>query len=130
MPTLSSIDHVHVYTMNRSAAVAWYGRVLQLEPVTEFASWVANGGPLFLGNRSRSVCLALFEAERAKPASPTIAFQVTGGEFSAWRSYLQSELGIAIESIDHEVAWSLYFSDPDGNRFEITTYDYAEVAEE
>ncbi len=30
--------------------------------------------------------------------------------------------------VDHDLSWSIYFVDPDGNRFEVTTYDYDEVA--
>ena len=33
------------------------------------------------------------------------------------------------EIADHELSWSFYFLDPDGNRFELTCYDYAEVRE-
>ena len=29
--------------------------------------------------------------------------------------------------VDHQLAWSFYFCDPDGNRFELTTYDYDDV---
>jgi hypothetical protein len=29
---------------------------------------------------------------------------------------------------DHGNSWPAYFCDPDGNSYEITTYDYAEVA--
>ena len=29
-----------------------------------------------------------------------------------------------MEVEDHAVSWSLYFTDPDGNPFEITSYDY------
>jgi hypothetical protein len=32
--------------------------------------------------------------------------------------------------VDHQLAWSIYFLDPDGNRFELTTYDYEAVAEQ
>jgi sugar lactone lactonase YvrE len=28
---------------------------------------------------------------------------------------------------DHQVSWSLYFSDPDGNPYEITSYEYGEL---
>ena len=30
-----------------------------------------------------------------------------------------------MEAEDHQVSWSLYFADPHGNPFEITSYDYA-----
>lgn len=30
--------------------------------------------------------------------------------------------------VDHDVAWSLYFADSDGNPFEITSYEYDAVA--
>lgn len=33
------------------------------------------------------------------------------------------ERGIAFQFQDHEVSHSIYFSDPDGHRLEITTYE-------
>lgn len=72
----------------------------------ELAFWAADGGPLTLSDAARSVTLALFEqAETLHQATAALRFE------------------------DHTVAWSLYFADPDGNRFEITTYDYSVVAE-
>ena len=32
------------------------------------------------------------------------------------------------EAADHEVSWSVYFKDPDGNPYEVTTYDYEDFA--
>ena len=40
-----------------------------------------------------------------------------------WLERLREILG-KIDEVDHEGSWSLYFSDPDGNPFEITSYDY------
>jgi hypothetical protein len=31
--------------------------------------------------------------------------------------------------VDHDLAWSIYFNDPYGHRFEITCYDYEYVKE-
>ncbi len=32
-------------------------------------------------------------------------------------------------ALDHDFAWSLYFSDPFGNPYEITSYDYGALSE-
>ncbi|MBY4893897.1 hypothetical protein KUL25_14150 [Rhodobacteraceae bacterium N5(2021)] len=61
---------------------------------------------------------------------------MSGPDFLEFRARLgQFDLinakGAAVTSadvVDHDPSWSIYFRDPDGNRFEVTTYDYAEVA--
>ena len=122
MPDLESIDHVHVYAPDRVLAEAWYDRVLGLTKVGEFEHWATNDGPLFLSNAARSVSIALFERS-FQPTRSTIAFRVTGPDFISWRKKLRETLG-KIDEVDHDTSWSLYFSDPDGNPFEITSYDY------
>jgi len=47
--------------------------------------------------------------------------------FLAWRAHLASVLPRAPELQDHQISWSMYFSDPDGNPYEITSYDYASL---
>ena len=42
----------------------------------------------------------------------------------AWQEFLSEKLGESVDPVDHGKAWSLYFSDPWGNPYEITTYDY------
>jgi catechol-2,3-dioxygenase len=53
-----------------------------------------------------------------------VAFGVGGAELLAWQRHLAAELGREPPLVDHTVSWSLYFQDPDGNPFEITSYDY------
>ena len=81
-----------------------------------------EGWPLFLANTDRSVSIALFERPLQSTRS-TIAFRVNGQDFLVWLERLREILG-KIDEVDHEGSWSLYFSDPDGNPFEITSYDY------
>ena len=121
-PTLQTIDHVHVYTSNRADAETWYARVLGLVKIPEFEHWATKVGPLFLTNPQRTISLALFERPH-QPTRSTIAFRVSGQDFLEWRARLRETLG-KIEDVDHDGSWSLYFSDPDGNPFEITSYDY------
>lgn len=123
-PFLKQIDHIHVFVSNRVAAERWYQDVLGLARVPNLAFWAADGGPLTVSNAAGTVNLALFERP-ALPCRSTIAMEVSAADFQAWQSHLASVLGGEFAAVDHEVSWSLYFSDPDGNPYEITTYDYA-----
>ena len=126
-PSLKSIDHIHVYVRDRAAAETWYSQVLGFSRVQELEFWAPNGGPLTIQNGSGSIHIALFERERREYRS-TIAFSASATEFLAWQSHLASELGHEVKAVDHDVSWSLYFPDPDGNPYEITSYEYAELS--
>lgn len=127
VPSLNNIDHIHVYVQDRAAAEAWYAQVLGFSRVPELEFWAPDDGPLTIQNESGSIHIALFERERIECRS-TIAFSTSASEFLAWQSHLMSELGREIQIVDHDVSWSLYFSDLDGNPYEITSYEYAELA--
>lgn len=122
MPKLDLIDHVHVYAQDRTLAEAWYRRVLGLNRVSELEHWAVSDGPLFLSNPDHTVSLALFERASQRSRS-TIAFRVGKTEFLRWREHFQKE-SVPAELTDHAVSWSLYFSDPEGTPFEITSYEY------
>lgn len=122
-PELDRIDHIHVFVADRPAAEQWYDRVMGLKRLASLELWAADGGPLTLANASGTIHLALFERPSAKCRS-TIALGTSAEGLLAWRRHLASELGKPVELIDHQVSWSLYFEDPDGNPFEVTSYDY------
>ena len=126
IPAFDRIDHIHLYATNRDKAEQWYADVLGLGRVPELESW-ADGGPLTLSNSSGTVHIALFEAP-AQPCRSVIALSVGAEEFIAWRQHLVDKLGRPVEAEDHRLSWSLYFADPDGNPWEITTYQHAVVA--
>lgn len=126
-PTLEKIDHLHVHVADRARSEAWYRDVLGLRRVPELAFWAEGGGPLTLANAAGTVHLALFERPR-EAGRATVAFAVGAAGFMAWRAHLQAALGAAPALEDHSVSWSLYFRDPDGNPYEITSYEYAAVA--
>lgn len=123
VPTLERFDHIHVHVCDRAASEEWYARVMGLGRVAELEFWAPNGGPLTIGNASGTIHLALFERPAEKCRS-TIALAVTASGLLAWRRHLAQVLGHSVEVVDHEVSWSLYFSDPDGNPYEITSYEY------
>ena len=122
-PELERVDHIHLFVADRSAAEQRYARVVGLKRLKDLEFWAHDGGPLTIGSPSGSVHIALFERPAAKCRS-TIALATTAGGLRAWREHLAGELGRPVETVDHEVSWSLYFEDPDGNAYEVTTYEY------
>jgi catechol-2,3-dioxygenase len=123
-PPLLGFDHIHVFVHDRAAAQAWYARVMGLTPTPELAFWASDGGPLTLQDADNTVHIALFERPAQKNRA-TVALRVSAQGFASWRSHLAAFPEIAVSVEDHEVALSLYFSDPDGNPYEITTYEHA-----
>ena len=126
-PPLQRFDHIHVYVADRAAAEIWYAKVLGFTRMKEFEFWAEGAGPLTLSDRSNAIHIALFERPKEKCRS-TIALAASAEDFLGWRSHLATALDRPPEVEDHEVSWSLYFSDPDGNPYEITCYEYAELA--
>jgi catechol-2,3-dioxygenase len=121
-PALLGIDHVHVYVRDRAAAEKWYEITLGLTRTKELEFWSAGGGPLTIQDKDATVHIALFERTHQDTRS-TIALRVSGRQFGAWRAHLKAAPALEVTEEDHEVSVSLYFSDPDGNPYEITTYE-------
>jgi catechol-2,3-dioxygenase len=125
-PGLKNIDHIHVYVSERTAAESWYRDILGFERVEALMEWAVPGGPLTMEKPGTDIHLALFERE-ANPNTSAIAFGASGEEFLEWKSHLEDQ-GLELRIADHDLAWSLYFTDPYGNMHEITTYDHALVS--
>lgn len=133
---VSQIDHVHVYVADRGAAARWYADVLGLEVLNEIEN-EDDGGPLIVSSDGGGTSLALFKrkSDDAARTRSTIAFRVGGDSFLEFLGRLPSlnvegENGrplTASDVVDHDYCHSLYFSDPDGNPYELTTYDYDDV---
>ncbi len=127
-PKLQGIDHIHVYVSNREEAEKWYEEVLGFRRISALERWAdEEQGPLTLEDAGGSIHVALFERS-PQPNRATIALKTSGEGLFAWKTHLSNALETKIEIVDHELSWSIYFSDPYGNPYEITTYEYEWVA--
>ncbi|WP_419533244.1 VOC family protein [Endozoicomonas sp.] len=121
IPNLQNVDHIHLNVSDRSKSEEWYRLVLGFQRVETLEFWAVSGGPLTLESANKNIHLALFE--NAEIQDTTIAFKVGASELDEWIIHL-AENDIHCKPVDHAVSWSIYFKDPDGNPFEITTYEY------
>src|SRR5438105_3273972 len=121
---LEGIDHVALSVSDVERAAQWYIDVLGFERRHE---GVWDGGPVFVGKGTTS--LALFPApSRSTSSGPAdirmlhLALRADRENFLVAQQELKQR-GIEFEFEDHEISHSIYFSDPDGHKLEITTYD-------
>ena len=121
-PKLKNIDHIHIFVADRQEALKWYRTVLGLKPVKNLLFW-AKTGPLTIGNEEGSIHIALFKGKPKKNRS-VVAFNTSGKEFINWHKKTNDVANGNIEVVDHSVSFSIYFEDPYGNPYEITSYDY------
>src|ERR1043166_10341096 len=120
---LEGIDHIAMGVRDIERSAKWYIDVLGFERLHE-GMW--NGGPTFIGKGNTGI--ALFPATDEPKSSGHreirmihLAFRANRQNFLVAQCELEKR-GIEFEFQDHEVAHSIYFSDPDGHVLEITTY--------
>jgi catechol 2,3-dioxygenase-like lactoylglutathione lyase family enzyme len=126
--TATQIDHVEVIVRDLDAAARWYREVFGL---VEQRRW--DPEPVMIGGGPAGPMLALFQADSEPATRPPehagggphwhrVAWRTDREGFAAAQQHLR---GLAIPfrgPVDHDIAWSIYFHDPDGNPLEITYY--------
>ena len=127
-----SLDHVHVYVKDRYRAAKWFEELLGFQILKDYEAWAANEGPLSLSSDGGHTKIALFTAFDKKPnTNYALAFKLNRDDFNQFlersismkvKNY-QGELLSAKDIIDHQLAHSIYFQDPDGNHYEVTCYE-------
>ena len=136
---VDQIDHVELFVPDRYVAARWYEQALGLRILPEHEHWAGPGGPLMISSDGGHTMLALFEGE-SRGSRPTaghhrVAFRVSGAGFLQFLDHVRevpvySESGEPVSSlcpVDHGKAFSVYFCDRYGNRFEVTSYEYQHV---
>jgi catechol 2,3-dioxygenase-like lactoylglutathione lyase family enzyme len=126
---LEGIDHVALSVRDVERAAQWYIDVLGFERRHD-GMW--DGIPVFIGKGTTAI--ALFPV-RSRETSTTperggvrmlhLAFGANRKSFLAVQEELKRR-GIQFEFQDHEISHSIYFSDPDGHKLEITTYEQSQ----
>ena len=119
---LEALDHVGLVVADVARSVTWYQDVLGLRRMHEQA-W--GDFPAVLEANGSGV--ALFPRTDGHPPPQEDPLRHVGFRTSrAGLEQAKAELaarGMAFDVGDYGIAWSLYFTDPDGYLVEITTYE-------
>jgi|ERR1043166_1125751 catechol 2,3-dioxygenase-like lactoylglutathione lyase family enzyme len=121
---LEGIDHVALSVRDIQQAAKWYVDILGFE--RRYAD-VWGEVPTFIGKGDTAIALFPAKDGANSPARGGVrmlhlAFRANRENFHAAQAELKRQ-GISIQFEDHQVAHSIYFSDPDGHQLEITTYE-------
>jgi catechol 2,3-dioxygenase-like lactoylglutathione lyase family enzyme len=123
MMQLEQIDHIALRCASPDATMAWYVTTLGFEHVFR-GRW--SGVPIVL--RLGSTYITLFpQTGNGQPPADGRAWHLalraaTYSDFQSAQTELRAR-GVSVQFRDHEIAYSIYFVDPDGFLLEITTYD-------
>ncbi len=127
---LEGIDHVAMSVRDVERAAQWYIDVLGFE---RRFSEMWDGVPVFVGKGRTAIALFPVSAKERSARSERggvrmlhLAFRANRKSFLAAQEELKQR-AIQFEFQDHEISHSIYFSDPDGHKLEITTYDLEKV---
>ena len=134
---VSQIDHVEMFVPDRSEAARWYADVLGLAVVPGYEDWASDPmGPLMISSDGGSTKLALFQGESPQAVTMSgfqlVAFRVPGADFIRFLKGLSEIHLLDLKGarvtpaavVDHDKAYSLYFTDPYDHQLEITSYEY------
>ena len=129
--SIEGIDHIEMFVTNRKKAAKWYEEIFGLKPIKELEAW-SKIGPLFIGNEDRSVTLAMINGTKENDGSINrMAFRTTGEKFIDFLNRINSLDLFLLQKkvtrdkvVDHDLSYSIYFDDPDGNKLELTCYDH------
>jgi catechol 2,3-dioxygenase-like lactoylglutathione lyase family enzyme len=118
---LQGVDHVAFAVGDLTASIEWYRTVLGLSE--QHPEWERHPAMMMRGGSG----VALFATDGTPPGNDRarflhLAFRVDRASFQEAQQRL-ADREVPFEVVDHGSAHSLYFSDPDGVRLELTTYE-------
>ena len=97
-------------------------RFLKLTAAAFMAVLFANNS--IADNQGISICIWGSQLDLDTYGTETQPVKVTGEEFINCHDTINQSITKNIELVDHSSQFSIYFDDPDGNPYEITSYDY------
>lgn len=125
-PMISHIDHVVLTVRDIERSIAFYERVLAMEPVT----FAGGRRALRFGNQKINLQTLGQETRNFAGIGSADLCLITNWPLNAVKERLEAEAvkiveGPVVKSGAAGAITSLYFNDPDGNLIEVAAYDEA-----
>jgi catechol 2,3-dioxygenase-like lactoylglutathione lyase family enzyme len=122
---IQRLDHIALVCRDSKASREWYQRVFEMEWIYP-GEWDDN--PYFL--KKGDALLALFQSGTDAAGIPAkgpridhFAFRAeTRKDYEEVKAELEAK-GVGFDEQDHGISFSIYLTDPDGIKVEVTTYD-------
>lgn len=140
--SVQALDHVETLVPDLDAGVEWMRRCFGLKEVEAFDEVGTEGGPVMLSADDSYTKVALIRGEpagfREAVGHRVVAFRTDARAFLRFVEYAHEvpvhgddgqpiSPGTPMETQDHGLSISVYFRDPWGNPYEVTTYEVQAV---
>jgi catechol-2,3-dioxygenase len=121
MGAIKRLGHILIYVADLDKSLAWYKDILGMEVVVADDDF--NATFLSFGVNDHDIGLLPLpdDAKRGQPTFQHLAFEFEGSldELKAFHKRLIDNNVKVTATLDHGVAYGIYFLDPDGHKFEV-----------
>jgi catechol 2,3-dioxygenase-like lactoylglutathione lyase family enzyme len=138
---IEQVDNVTIFVPDRYEEAKWLEEVLGLEICPEHEELVEDEeDPLMVSTDSAETKIAVCKEQPEQSLETDIhrhiGFRVSGNEFLRFLDRLgklslpdaDGQQVTRDDIIDFGFSFAIHFYDPHGNQFELTTYDYQDIA--
>ncbi len=129
--SIEDIDHLEVFVKDRTKSAKWHEEIFGLTEIKELEMWSRLVRCLLETKTNQSHSLLMNGKKDTDDSINRMTFRTTGEKFVDFINHSNKIKVFFLEErvtkenlVDHDLSYSIYFDDPDGNKLELTCYDH------